>query len=582
METRRRWPGCLLKIMAVLLVILALFVFLAFLLPVWGGVPRGARGGPVPLTPAWALECWVWEDDGNTAAATLELLEDYRNNDFPVRTVLIDSPWSTRYNDFVVDEARFPNPGAFFKQLEDAGYRVVLWMTCMVNSESDDTAIPESADWQRAAAERGFLVGGNYQAPWWKGRGGFIDYTNPVAMDWWRGQQRQVLEWGVDGWKLDGAATLLGMAGGFLPYKKALAGFVTTRQYMDLYYRAEYKHGLEKNPEFITLARALDSPLPWAHPEGFAPLDASPVNWAGDNTHTWGDTSRGLERAIRVILDSAKLGYNVIGSDVGGYHGGSEIPPRLYIRWAQFSTFCGLFLNGGHGERRMSRRTPEELAIIREYAWLHTELLPYLYSHVAACHEGGQPLMRPLDAKYHYLLGKDILVAPIFEDSNTRQVSLPEGQWRYWFDDTRLLEGGTTFARDYPLDEFPVYIRDGAILPMRIARAYTGIGDRDWEGLLTLNLYPDGGEHTFQVRHPEGNGRGTATVVMQGKAPLTVRIEGAARPHLLRVLAPAKPKSVTRDGAPLAEGAAWRYTPETQRLVVRTDESVTGTYEVGF
>ncbi|MBP8129009.1 MAG: glycoside hydrolase family 31 protein, partial [Candidatus Hydrogenedentes bacterium] len=261
METRRRWPGCLLKIMAVLLVILALFVFLAFLLPVWGGVPRGARGGPVPLTPAWALECWVWEDDGNTAAATLELLEDYRNNDFPVRAVLIDSPWSTRYNDFVVDEARFPNPGAFFKQLEDAGYRVVLWMTCMVNSESDDTAIPESADWQRAAAERGLLVGGNYQAPWWKGRGGFIDYTNPVAMDWWRGQQRQVLEWGVDGWKLDGAATLLGMAGGFLPYKKAHAGFVTTRQYMDLYYRAEYKHGLEKNPEFITLARALDSPL---------------------------------------------------------------------------------------------------------------------------------------------------------------------------------------------------------------------------------------------------------------------------------------------------------------------------------
>lgn len=582
METRRRWPGCLLKILAVLLVILALFVFLAFLLPVWGGVPRGSRGGPVPLTPAWALECWVWEDDGNTAAATLELLEDYKNNDFPVRTVLIDSPWSTRYNDFVVDEARFPNPGAFFKQLQDAGYRVVLWMTCMVNSKSDDTAIPESADWHRAAAARGFLVGGNYQAPWWKGRGGFIDYTNPEAMDWWRGQQRQVLEWGVDGWKLDGAATLLGMAGGFVPYKKAHAGYVTTRQYMDLYYREEYKHGLEKNPEFITLARALDSPLPWAHPEGFAPLDASPVNWVGDNRHTWDDASRGLERAIRVILDSAKLGYNVIGSDVGGYHGGAEIPPRLYIRWAQFSAFCGLFLNGGHGERRMSHRTREELEIIREYAWLHTELLPYLYSHVAACHEGGPPLMRPLDAKYHYLFGNDILVAPIFEDSNTRQVSLPEGQWRYWFDDTRLLFGNTTFVRDYTLDEFPVYIRDGTILPMRIARPYTGIGDRDWEALLTLNLYPDGGEHTFHVRHPEDNGRSTTTVEMQGEAPLTVRIGGAARPHLLRVLAPAKPKSVTRDGAPLTEGAAWRYTPETQRLIVRTEESVTGTYEINF
>ncbi|HNR31366.1 MAG TPA: glycoside hydrolase family 31 protein [Candidatus Hydrogenedentes bacterium] len=583
MESKRRWPGCLLKLFVAFAIVLALFVYLVLVYPMWGAIPRGARGGPVPLTPAWALECWVWEDDVNTAAFTLELLEDYRANDFPVRTVLIDSPWSTRYNDFIVDEARFPEPAAFFNRLEDEGYRVVLWMTSMVNSRNPDTAVQDASDWHRDAADRGYLVGGDHQAKWWKGYGGFIDYTNPEAMAWWRGLQRQVLERGVDGWKLDGSATLLGKTQRFFwPYRKAHAGILTTRRYMDLYYREEYRHGLTMNPDFITMSRALDSPLPLGHPEGFAPLDAAPVNWVGDNKHTWDDASRGLERAVRVILDSAKLGYNVIGSDVGGYHGGGEIPPRLYIRWAQFSTFCGLFLNGGHGERRMSRRTPEELGIIREFSWLHMELVPYMFSHVVAGHEGGPPLMRPLDAKYHYLFGDALLVAPIYEDADTRAVTLPAGRWRYWFDDARVIEGPVTFTREFPLDEYPVYVRDGAIVPMYVERAYTSIGDRDWKGFLALNLYPDGGDHTFRVRHPDDNGRSATDVTMRGRAPLLVRLDGAKQPHILRVLAASKPAGVSLDGVVLDEGVAWRYDPESRRLIVRTTAYSTGEYEIDW
>ncbi|MEZ4902743.1 MAG: glycoside hydrolase family 31 protein [Spirosomataceae bacterium] len=75
------------------------------------------------------------------------------------------------------------------------------------------------------------------------------------------------------------------------------------------------------------------------------------------------------------ILNSAKLGYNIIGSDIAGFSG-NNIPARLYIRWAQFSTFCGLFLNGGHGERALWKRSPQELEIIRKFSWLHTELVP--------------------------------------------------------------------------------------------------------------------------------------------------------------------------------------------------------------
>jgi alpha-glucosidase (family GH31 glycosyl hydrolase) len=578
---QRGWKVRATQIVVALAVLGGVGFWLFFLLPFWGIPFNGSRHGNVPITPPWALECWLWEDDVNTADEVRRLAAGYEQYDIPARTLLIDSPWSTRYNDFKVDEKRYPKPEEFFKDLDKRGYRVVLWMTNMVDAYSKDTAIPRSQDWYEEARSKGYLAANGAESRWWKGRGGFIDYTNPEAMKWWQGLQQQVFDWGIDGWKLDGTATLFVSLYGPVPvcYRQSHGGLLSTRGYMDHYYRDEYRHGLTQNPEFITLARSIDGK---AHPEGFAPLDAAPVTWVGDQDHAWTAEGEGFEEALGYIQKAANRGYCVIGSDIAGY-GGKDIEPELYIRWAQFSSFCGLFLNGGHGNRALWERSKQELEVIRKFAWLHNELVPYMYTYVVDCHNGGKPLMRFSGEDYQYRFGDDFFVAPIHrpeaETGGTWSVSLPEGSWRYFFADREVVKGPTKIKRGFPIGEAAVYVRDGAIVPLNVSRPYTGLGDKDSAGRVTWLVYP-AGRNSFTLHNPDGSG--DTTVAVESGETTTIAFSGVQQPRVLIVHAEREPREVTLDGAPLAKDAGYRYDAKLQRVTIRTDAPGQGKYALTF
>lgn len=263
----------------------------------------------------------------------------------------------------------------------------------------------------------------------------------------------------------------------------------------------------------------------WAGTQRYAGI------WTGDQT---GGEWEYIRFHIPTYIGSGLAGNPNITSDMDGIFGGQK--PIINTRDFQWKTFSPMQLNmDGWGA---NAKYPQALgepytSINRHYLKLKSRLMPYAYTYA---HEAvdGKPLIRamflddPNDfthsaaTRYQYLFGPDFLVAPIYQATASDEqgndirngIYLPEGMWIDYFNGDAYQGGRVVNSFEAPVWKLPVFVRQGAIIPM--VNANNNPSEINSQ-LRIYELYPAVGETTMT----EYDDDGTTQAYLHGQAVTT-------------------------------------------------------------
>jgi len=500
--------------------------------------------GRPKVPPAWAFAPWKSRDVHRNRDEVLEDISLSRKHKLPASVIVIDSPWETSYNDFRLNEGQFEKPEQMFGEMKRQGFVPCFWLTPFINltNVADMKGIDKGPALNyEEAAKNGYLVRSGPSAgkdagsptivPWWKGTGALIDFTNPRAIEWWHAQMEPMTKWGVAALKCDDGES----------------NFVTDAVFHDGSTAAEMKGRyaqlyLKAANDFLERVRPGDHTL--ISRCGFTGTGKYPFGWAGDN-HADFSFENGLPGVIIASQNASLSGMPMWGSDIAGYMGNAT--PELFIRWTQFAAFSPLMMVHMQSNKGPWDYGEKALSVYRDFANLHTRLYPYIRNAAAEASEKGVPVIRPMAyafpneesaarEQFQYLFGPDLLVAPMYQSGTQRPVYVPRGKWmNYWSGD--VVDGPRTVVVDAPLDRMPLFVRDGAIIPMLVSGVDTLLRRtpeidphvKCLDDRLVLEVWPGGngslvcsdGAKAEVVRQ---HGNATATVVPGMKRDLEVRL----------------------------------------------------------
>ena len=453
-------------------------------------------GFPAVL-PEWGYGFWKSRDVYEHQDDVLDDFDGLRRHDIPVDAIVLDSPWATQYNTWEINPYQFPDGPGLIRRMRDDGVRTVVWVTPWVNTDSRDGQIPPQPESDRlhrepapnyapGAAVGAYVRSGSlgegedpdepFVTQWWMGTGSPVDFTSPVAEEWWREQAKRLLALGVEGIKADDGE------GYYMPDGVRLADGRTG---------ADAAWALGRLYR-LSMQRALDE----VHPGRGVLFGRS--GWTGQHAVglTWGGDQASDFWSLRVLvvatLSAACCGFSNWSHDVGGYLGHRLVercPPELLVRWVQFGCFTPLMQAHGRMPQEPWNYSEHVLELYRAYVRLHEQLVPYVRAAAVTASRTGLPIVRPLclidpsdprgwEIGDSYGYGPALWVAPVLEDeAREREVALPRGDWiETW--SGRLVRGGVEAVVEAPLERIPVWVRAGSIVvtypASHIAR---GLGD---------------------------------------------------------------------------------------------------------
>ncbi|HAF16400.1 MAG TPA: alpha-glucosidase [Blastocatellia bacterium] len=468
--------------------------------------------GHMPLPPLWALgnqqSRWSYYPD----TMVEEVVREYRKRDLPLDVLHLDIDYMQNYRVFTWDRNRFANPRRLSDNLAKQGVKLITIVDPGVKYQpvAKSAAVVTSITPELEPQEQRYYVfdqgvqknyfqkrksGELFVPKVWPGESVFVDFTLPDAREWWGGLHRAYTDNGVAGIWND---------------MNEPSDFVdqTGKNQIDVVSHDEgdnSTHAKNRNVFALLMARATYEGLERLRPNqrpyvitraAYAGIQRYSTMWTGDTNSTW----EALALNIPMFTTLGMSGEPFVGSDVGGFigRGNGELLVRSY-QVSFLAPFCRnhKVIDGYDQEPWRFGKYYED--IIRKYLKLRYQLLPFLYTTLEESHRTGVPLFRPLVLNYQddpntynlddeFMIGNDLLVAPILKPDVTRRlVYLPKGTWYdYWTN--KKYEGGTTISVDAPLETVPMFVRGGAIIAMAPAMNYVGEKPVD---PITFNVYAD-------------------------------------------------------------------------------------------
>jgi alpha-D-xyloside xylohydrolase len=451
---------------------------------------RGYRDltGYPSMPPLWSFGVWMSRMTYFSADEVNEICNRLRREHYPCDVIHLDTGWfeTDWLCEWKFNAERFPDPEGFIHNLKDHGFRVSLWQLPYIAENAEQIDEARANDYIAPLTKKQESEGSNFSTLDYAGT---IDFTYPAATEWYKNLLRRLLKMGVACIKTDFGENI------HMDAKyKGMKPELLNNLYALLYQKAAYEVTKEVTGDGIIWARA-----------GWAGCQRYPLHWGGDSCSSWD----GLAGSLKGGLHFGLSGFAFWSHDVPGFHTlpdfmNSVVDDKVYVRWTQFGVFSSHIRYHGTNKRE-PWHYPAIAPIVKRWWKLRYSLLPYIVEQSEKAVSSGYPLLRALlmhhpddpicwhiDDEYYF--GDSFLVAPVMSDDNRRDIYLPAGEWVNLFSGERL-EGGRYYKDvETPLDEMPVFVRPGAVIPfypedvdctddMDMSKATSIVVDEEFKGI---------------------------------------------------------------------------------------------------
>ena len=479
-----------------------------------------------PSLPApWTFGLWLSTSftTNYDEATVMSFIDGMLDRGIPLRTFHFDCFWMKGFHwtDFVWDADVFPDPAGLLSRIKAKGLNICVWINPYIGQES--VLFNEGM-------EKGYFIkrtnGDVWQWDMWQPGMALVDFTNPEACRWYQDKLRDMLKMGVDCFKTDfGERIPVNCVYHDGSDPKKMHNYYTYLYNKTVYDLLEEERG---KGEAVLFARS-------ATVGG----QKFPVHWGGD---CWSDYES-MEESLRGGLSLMMSGFGFWAHDIGGFEHTSTAD--VYKRWVAF----GLLSSHSRLHGSQSYRVPwlydeEAVDVVREFTRLKASLMPYLYKTSIDTSRSGVPTMRSMALEFtedkncsyldkQYMLGDNLLVAPIFNDESIGSFYLPKGTWTDFFTG-EVLTGGDWYERKYDYLHLPLMVRENSIVAMG---AHDDKPDYDYPDGAELRVYAlvDGKTTETTIYDMNQNAALHVTVVKNG-SKITIQSDGNGKPYTVRFI----------------------------------------------